>query len=91
MLSDSKVFLAIGGVLVILGFGSFLAVAILKVMSGHSLDVYYNPRLGPIPYVVAVATIVGIALILIFVGVLRFAQWYRQRRAVTPNNRWRGP
>jgi hypothetical protein len=90
MLSERRVFLAIGGILLTLGLASFLAVGILRFLTGHTLDVYYTPRLGPVPFVVGIATILAILVVVIVVGVLRLIQWYRQR-AVTPNNRWRGP
>jgi hypothetical protein len=79
MLSDRRVFLAVGGVLGVLGVLSFIAVAILEVMTGHWLNVYYTPRLGPVLYVVALATVPVVIVALIFAGTARFIQWYRQR------------
>jgi hypothetical protein len=87
MLSDNRVFLAIGGTLAVLGLLSFVAVAILKVATGHSLDVYYTPRLGPVTYAAALATIVAVVATMVFVGALRFIDWYRQRRNMASPNR----
>ena len=92
MLSDRKLFLVIGSALVVFVFLSFVALAIIKVATGHSLDVlYYSPRGQPVPIIAALIAALVLVVAVISAGVLRFIVWYRQRRTVTPNNRWRGP
>ena len=95
MLSDNRIFLAIGGALGVLGLLSFVAVAILKVATGHSLDFYYTPRFA-VPYVAGLATVVVAVLALALLehcGSLIGTRGVevRLRLIVTPNNRWRGP
>ena len=86
MLSDNRIFLAIGGALGVLGSLSFVAVAILKVATGHSLDFYYTPRFA-VPYVAGLATVVVAVLALAVAGALRFIDWYARGRSEASLNR----
>jgi hypothetical protein len=80
MLGNGRVFLAVGGTLGVLFLLSFTAVAVLKVATGHSLDVYYTPWLGPVPVVVALAAVVFAVAAMTFAWALRLIDWYSQRR-----------
>jgi len=97
MLSERKAFLVIGGSLVVLGALSFVGVVILKVASGHPLEVlYYTPRLQPVTAIFALVTGLALAAAIIFAVALRLTYSYRQRRGMArhrdpSNNRWRGP
>jgi hypothetical protein len=72
-----------------LGALSFVGVVILKVASGHPLDVlYYTPRLQPVTAISALVTALALAVAIIFAGALRLTYWYRQRRGMT---RYRDP
>jgi hypothetical protein len=79
ILSDNRIFLAIGGALGALGLLSFVAVVILKVATGHALEFYYTPRFA-VPYVAALATMVVAVAAMAFAGALRFIDWYARRR-----------
>jgi uncharacterized membrane protein len=87
MLSDNRVFLAVGAVLSVLGLLSFVAVVILKVATGHSLDVYYTARLGPVTYVAALAAFAVVVAAIVFTGALQFINWHRRRRNAASLNR----
>jgi hypothetical protein len=87
MLSDNKVFLAAGGLLGGLGILSFATFVFLKVVTGHSLDLYYTARLIPVTYVAAFATILITVALLLFIAALRFITWSRQRRGASTLDR----
>jgi hypothetical protein len=80
MLGDRKVFIAVGGAPGVMGLLSFVAVTIIKVVTSHPLDMYYTPRLGPVPFVAALGTLVVAVAAMTFAGALRLINWYRQRR-----------
>jgi len=83
MLGERKAFLVIGGSLVVLGALSFVGVAILKVASGHPLDVlYYTPRVQPVTAISALVAALALAVAIIFAGALWLTYWYRQRRGM---------
>jgi hypothetical protein len=94
ILSDRKVFIAIGISLTVVGALLFLTHSFLKVVTGHSLDTY-DTRIGPVSYIsVLVGSVVFLAAV-IFAVALRFIDWYTLRRQaarfnVTPNNRSKG-
>ena len=76
---DHRVFGVIGYTLVGLSIVSFVALVILKVATGHSLDTYYSGRLVQWSYGgVLITIIVGVAAGAVG-GVLRFIGWYRRR------------
>jgi hypothetical protein len=83
MLSERKALFVIGGSLVVFGVLSFVGVVILRVATGHSLDVlYYTPRLQPVTAISALVAALALAVAIVFLGALRLTYWYRQHRGM---------
>jgi hypothetical protein len=79
ILSDRRVFIAIGISLTVVGGLLFLAHSVLKVVTGHSLDTY-DTRIGPVSYIsVLVGSVVFLGAV-IFAVALRFIDSYTMRR-----------
>jgi hypothetical protein len=76
---DHKVLGVVGYTLGGLALISFAAEVILKVLSGHSLDIYYSARLIQWTYGGALVTLVVGLVAAAVAGLLRLIYWYRQR------------
>jgi hypothetical protein len=77
-----RLLLAFGVTLGTLGFLSFVAVVVLMISTGHGLSGFSFVHVAPVTYVATFVTLLLAVVAMLFVGALRFVDWYRQRRAV---------
>jgi len=87
ILGERKVFVAVGGFLVILAAVAFAAVVIVRVATGHWLDVYYSPRLGPVLLISKLAGLAALLAAFVFGAAIQFSDARRRRREASPLDR----
>jgi len=79
-LRDKVILRAVGYTLVGLSMLAFAAFLVLKVMGGHSLEVYRSGTMVRWSYGAALTTFVALACAAVLAGVIRFVSWFRTRR-----------